>query len=449
MIFDVDSAAELCAAIAAAQGGDTISLAAGDYGDVTIQAKTADSDILLCSADPGQQATFHFLQIKGSSHLVFDEIGFHRPLSSGDAEYTPALRVDGSSFITVRDCDFAGSTDGNHTNDGMGFQALSCSYVTLDGNSFHDLKTGSSIGKSGFVVVTGNDYHDIRCDGLELGIVSNATVTGNTFSDFHASAALGDHPDMIQIYNVGATKEMENIVISGNHLMLGDDASGMSPQGIFIQGKPTATSAYGARHITIEDNLIENGSARGISVSGAADVIIDHNTVIRAATAAIGYTPQIMLSDVQGASVTDNVAPAFSEGTSSEVSYDGNTIAGGNNGQAWANLYGTSGGDTILGCGGNEKIWTGAGADEVILPASFVRAIFYDFDFTGADHDTLDLSALGISAEAGTAAYILAHTTYAGGTSTISLPGGRLVQISGLDIRTLGAADLDQCFVFA
>ena len=61
----------------------------------------------------------------------------------------------------------------------------------------------------------------------------------------------------------------------------------------------------------------------------------------------------------------------------------------------------------------------------------------------------MDLSALGIDAGASVAAYVLAHTTYAGGMSTIALPGGRLVQISGLDIRTLSAAEIEQTFLFA
>lgn len=449
MIFEVDSVAELTAAIAAAQGGDVISIASGDYGDVTILGKDAASDILIRSADPDQQATFHFLNVKDCTHLAIEGLVLHHPLAAGEADYASALRIDESSFVSVRGCDFSGSVDGNHTNDGMGLAALRSDHITLEGNSFHDLKTGSSIGLTDFVTVTGNDYYDIRCDGLELGVVSNASITGNTFSDFHASAALDDHPDMIQIWNVGATKEMENIVIAGNHLMIGDHATGMAAQGIFIQGKPYSSATYGARHITIEDNWIENGSARGISISGTDDVVIDHNVVIRAASAAVAYTPQIILQNVHGASITDNVTPAFSESQCSGTSYAGNTIVGGNNGQSWANIYGTSGEDTILGCGGNSKITTGAGADDVILPASFVRTIFLDFDFAGTDHDTMDLTALGIDAGASVAAYILAHTSFANGMSTIALPGGRLVQISGLDIRTLSAAELDQCFVFA
>ena len=68
-IITVSSAAQLSTALQTATGGDVIRLAAGNYGDFSINSKAFASDVTITSADSGNPAVFHTLNITNSSNL--------------------------------------------------------------------------------------------------------------------------------------------------------------------------------------------------------------------------------------------------------------------------------------------------------------------------------------------------------------------------------------------
>ena len=67
---------ELMSALSMSLGGETIELAPGDFGAVTLKDKLFPSDVTLVSADSSNPAIIGRLFVKRSSHIVFDGILF-------------------------------------------------------------------------------------------------------------------------------------------------------------------------------------------------------------------------------------------------------------------------------------------------------------------------------------------------------------------------------------
>lgn len=373
----VSNTADLYAALDSAQAGDTIELAAGNYGDVLLEGYVFTDYITLVSADPLNPATFDSLHIKTSSYVRIDSVKVEHILEPDEPDWVSGMRIDKSDHIEIVNSEFTGSQDGDMSNDGQGLLVLDSEHVTIANNDFHDLKVGAGIGRSEYVDVSGNSFHDIRSDGVNFGAVSHVLVEGNSFTDFYPIA--GDHPDMIQFFNAGATQDMTDVVIKDNSLSQGD---GDAVQGIFIQGVPPSevgTYPYSSSDFVIEDNVIDLGSAQGIWVSDVDGVEITGNTISEIEGAV--STPMILTTRTTDAVVSDNTAPIIEDVDSIGTIYSNNTITGEE--EVGGAINGTSGDDIITGDEGNNGINAGAGADVVIAGGGD------DGVFGGGGNDTI------------------------------------------------------------
>ncbi len=119
----VSNASELLSALATASEGDVITLAAGDYGDVTLSGYYFAADVILISAEP-LAASFTSLTIESSSHLVLDGIAVNHILQQGEPDWTAGFRIEDADHITIRNAEISGSADGVATNDGEGLVIL-------------------------------------------------------------------------------------------------------------------------------------------------------------------------------------------------------------------------------------------------------------------------------------------------------------------------------------
>ena len=78
-VIKVSNAAGLMTELGLATGGERIKLAAGDYGAIDIKGATAvtfSTDVTSVSADRSNPAIIRELDLRDSSHLVFDGINF-------------------------------------------------------------------------------------------------------------------------------------------------------------------------------------------------------------------------------------------------------------------------------------------------------------------------------------------------------------------------------------
>jgi Ca2+-binding RTX toxin-like protein len=355
----VSDSTQLLAALAVAAPGDIIELAPGNFGIVVLDGIRFPSTVTIRSLDPLSPATFDTLSIKNSSFLALDHIAVTHPLATGEPDWSSALRIDKSDHISILNSEISGSADGNHTNDGQGLLVLDSSHISIAGNNFHDLKTGVSVGRSEYVDVRDNTFIDIRSDGADLANVRHVVVDGNTFTNFHPAFALGDHPDMIQVWNDGSFGDMSDIVISNNTLSQG---SGGNVQSIFIQGAVAAADGSippPAHDIVVEGNTIDSGAAQGIWLSQVDHAHVAHN-VLTIATGGASI-PTIRTDHTTNTTVDLNTAPQIDDVGSVGLTYSGNTITAG--AVPGSTIQGTSGADVLNGSAGNDLMLAAAGDD--------------------------------------------------------------------------------------
>jgi hypothetical protein len=312
-------------ALAHAKGGETILLAAGDYGKLSLSNKsgfdiTFPSNVTITSADPGNPASFSGMDVKGAANLTLDGLTFDYTFAPGHSVYSRPFKVNGSDNITIRNSTFDGDVAQgvSATADGYGF-AIGLSVggstgITLENNEIFNFHRGIVSGGCDNYTIVGNDIHSIRSDGMDFTQVSNTLIEGNYIHDFNRSLTSGDHADMIQFWTNGTTIPSENVTIRGNHLDIG---AGDSTQSIFMRNDMVDLGLAGTemyyRNILIEENVIVNGHAHGITVGETAGLTIRNNSVLHSdggnvdGLDAAVEIPRINVAPVStGVSITNN-----------------------------------------------------------------------------------------------------------------------------------------------
>ena len=274
----VTSNAALLTALNNATGGETIVLAAGNYGSITFSNKQYTSYVTIRSESTTSRAVFDTINLTNVSNMSFQNIVINHVRTATDTDYTRAFYVKNSSNIEVLNCEFYGSVDGNYNNDVRGFGTSFTNNVRFENNLLHDLFYGVTLYDSDYLTVKGNTFRDIRCDGAAFQSASHVLIENNTFTSFHPllTGTTPDHPDFIQFWNETGTKDMTDITIRGNTMLRG---TGDWTQSIFIQTKST-NGLYVGKNILIEYNIIYNGNMQGITVYDAVGLTVQYNTVL-------------------------------------------------------------------------------------------------------------------------------------------------------------------------
>lgn len=296
-VYSVKNSNQLNSALAKAVGGDTITLAAGNYGAGDISSKNFTSAVTIKSASSLNKAHFDSLQVNASSNLRFEGLDVGHALKNNEPEYSMMMRVADSSNVKLVGMAVHGSLDNNPANDGIGLYVVNSSNVQLMGSSFRDLFRGATFEKNTNVTVSANNFQMLRSDGVDVGAINGITIDKNYFSNFHPVGS--DHPDAIQFWQVNQTTGSSNITITNNTVLPG---AGVGTQGIFISDP----NAVGYSNLLIQNNLLYgNDQYHGISVDGGHGVQILGNTVL--SSSADSKTYWIQLYGGTNFTVKDNV----------------------------------------------------------------------------------------------------------------------------------------------
>lgn len=291
-IFTVSDSASLYDALAKATGGDTIELAAGDYGKLSLSSKsgfdiTFDSPVTIISADPGNPAVFSEMSLNGAKNLTFDSVVFDYTYDSADNIWETPFAVRNSDDITIRNSVFDGdvASERNANDDGYGFakglEIGGSSGISIENNEFTTWHRGVVVSDSQDIVIAGNDIHSIRSDGMDFTDVQSVRIEDNYIHDFKGSPDSGDHMDMIQFWTSGTDEPSTNIIIRNNVLDIGD---GHFTQSIFMRNEVVDQGLAGSemfyQNVLIEENMILNGHSHGITVGETNGLTIRNNSVL-------------------------------------------------------------------------------------------------------------------------------------------------------------------------
>ena len=457
--FYVSTTKDLLSALSKASGGDTISLASGNYSGVNLSNLNFASNVTITSTNASKPAVLTDLMVKNSSGLTFSNLEF--------SELNPTklfgFTVQGSSNIVLDHLDV-------HSVVGLGSAEASgpllirsSTNVTVTNSNFHDSQFGINILNDTGLTISNNNFHDIRTDGIRGGGNSNVVISQNTFTDFHP--ATGDHPDAIQFWTTNTTTSASNITIDSNLVVRG---TGAPIQGIFMRDEVGNLPFH---NVTITNNEILGGLYNGISILGVDSGSATGNTVV-------GYPGQTSWITVWASatmSFSDNTATTFlnSNGTASVVGSNGNVLYGTStaasekqlvydwllahptvlyeqgatgdamrsefgisvtdtqitlDGTVFHRIEGTSGADTLWGNGtGNSIIEGGAGNDSLIGQATGITYLV-----GGSGDDTYTVHS--------TNTYVIEAAN--GGTDTVATYVNYTLPDNVENMRLMGTADL-------
>jgi len=226
--------ASLPATLARAQPGDTIRLAPGSYGAVTIANRQWAQPITI---------------------------------DAGDARLS--LTITRSSGIAIRGGVFAA------TEERLGYAAriTQSSRIAFDGSQFRDSKRGMVIGRSREIAVRRATITGMTIDGINIASSQQVSITGSRCADFRRVD--NAHPDCIQLWSRPATGVTSDVSLIGNTStgnMQGFTAFNHVRKGV---------DDGGFDRIVIRDNVVEGLFPQGVAVYDCRNCIVRNNRTRR------------------------------------------------------------------------------------------------------------------------------------------------------------------------
>jgi len=224
-IFNVSDSAGLSSALNAAQGGDTIRLAAGNYGELDVDGKNFNADVTITSADPNNPATLGRVHVENSSNVVFDRLQFE--FSTNTIGKTVILfRTDDASNITLSNSLIQGAQDsgGFGLGVGVGIGGGSENVVILN-NEITSVHYGIATGGATGTQVVGNEIHNFSADGIQMISVKDMLIEGNFMHTALKPPSSGVHQDFIQLFSRANSNITEGLTIRNNILDVAGERS--------------------------------------------------------------------------------------------------------------------------------------------------------------------------------------------------------------------------------
>jgi len=292
-IIDVTNAAQLASALSKAVGGDTIRLAAADYGDLSIRAKAYDAPLTIVSADAGHPAVFNTVAISSSDGITFKDVNVDFEPTLTTVTFSSVVKISNSSDIkflggvvnsgpaitgvpiTADELIAGGNVLGLPT--ARGFTIQDSSAVTVEGVEIHSAFRGIALAHTTDVVLRNNDIHDLRTSHIVGGDNDRLTIEGNHLSDSHPwNSGSGDHADFIHLWtDLDEGGVNTGIRIINNVIEQGD---GHPILGIYLDDNG---ANIGFSNATIKGNLVLNGNGQGMRLENVFNSIVSDNTLLQ------------------------------------------------------------------------------------------------------------------------------------------------------------------------
>ena len=275
----VANSSELLNAINNVQGGDTITLLNGSYGDLTISGKDNNSAVTI-RANTGATPVFTSINFNNSSYWNLVGVNIKPRYTSG-ADGTRAVNLNGD-YLTVKNCninyadDISGWTESDwlaRTGNGI---TMSGSNISILENTITavDHGIGSDASNS---LVSGNLIANFRGDGIR-GLGDDIVYEFNTIKNSYDVD--DNHDDGFQSWSIGpggvGTGVVKNVVLRGNTIINFEDPT-QSYKGN-LQGVGLFDGMF--ENWIVENNLVITDHWHGISFYGAINCTIVNNTVV-------------------------------------------------------------------------------------------------------------------------------------------------------------------------
>jgi hypothetical protein len=281
--ISVSDQAQFLAALGNAQAGDTIELAAGNYGTLSLDGSKYvtkylkyTGEVTITSASATDKAVIEGLSLNAASNITFKNVVFDYA-SATSTGGTPFL-VNSSKYITFDGVTFDGEIKDGYGS-GTGIKITQGNDIVIENSVFTDYRKGIEAWAVKGLTIENNSEQNISYDGIVTGHVVGMTIRDNTIA-VNSNPAEDQHRDGIQVWNQGTKAPSSDILIEGNTITATDTTT----HGIYM-GNADAKSATDFTefysNVTIRDNLILTGQKLGIAVGQTDGLTIADNTLIQ------------------------------------------------------------------------------------------------------------------------------------------------------------------------
>ncbi len=280
--------AGLLRAFDTAKGGDTIVLKDGYYGSIKVTADYAST--VTVKAEGALDATIGNLVVSGGTNIRFDGIEFDSGSNGGKGGRIVSIQ-DGSKNIAVVNSEVTGKVDKVYEGH-FGIYAINSSGVTIANNNVHDVDSGIVMFGTSNSQVSGNSIDYLARDAMKFSGLNNVTIADNvTYGHYYTPS--GVHNDFIQFQGSSS-----NVLIDGNMLLVNTIPI---VQGIFLDD-----GSYSK--ITVQNNIIYNGIAHGVTVTDGSGITVKNNTLLN--TPGEGHNGSFIMVP-NGSVVENNISSSY------------------------------------------------------------------------------------------------------------------------------------------
>ena len=281
----------LVAAIRGARGGETLLVGGGDWPRLDLSGLRPAGRVTIAPADPASPPAFLTASVRNCADLSFAGLLFDYRYRTTDKDWVKPFIFAGCSGLTFQGCVFDGDIAtgrpeayANGFAFGYGPDIADCAGTTIEGCELARWFNSLVMRRCTDTVIRGNRIHSGRMDALKLTGMTRVLIEGNDIRDFFTSLDSPDHCDMIQFFTNGTDAPSVGIIIRGNTLDIG---RGLYTQSIFMRNEEVDTGrqsfeAMAYRDVLIEENVIVNAQAHGITVGETIGLTIRNNTILHA-----------------------------------------------------------------------------------------------------------------------------------------------------------------------
>jgi hypothetical protein len=278
-VYRVSTVSQFDAALKSARGGDSI-LLSGTFDKLILNTSKSGyghinfgSKVTIASADAGRPAVVNELTTNGAGNIEFRNIKFdYNPAKTS----TGPVFVQNGSKITFNNVEVEGHVSGGY-GQGVGVRVRNSKDFAIVDSDITNFKNGFNFSNITGATIADNNFRGISNDGMIVGGLVGASITGNDFRNFKSKLS-DKHKDAIQVNNGDGIALSRDVLIKDNVIVNPENA-----HGIFFGNKIAASgnrSAY-YRDITIEDNYLHTAHKLGVTVEHAWNLKIRNNTIVQ------------------------------------------------------------------------------------------------------------------------------------------------------------------------
>ena len=290
----------LLTALSQATGGETIQLAPGDYGAITLNRFNFSVPVTIVGG------SFSSMVVTVSSGLNFEGTTVNFVPNAASTSDSQAIRVWNSDNIhfnnatlvggvavngveaTATATDSTGNVLGYPVGKGINFATSTNSSITNSDISM--FAKGVVLAGGHDLLIDGNNIHNLRTTPISGTVDSNLTISNNhTWDSNPWRFGANDHGDRIHIWTNGVA--ITGLVIANNYL---DQGAGAPMLGIYLDDN---NAGLGFINVVITGNTLIDGQGQGVLLEHTSGTVSNNTLTWSGYGVAYSNTPRFDIND--------------------------------------------------------------------------------------------------------------------------------------------------------